>query len=367
MPRKPRIDAEGYLYHVIVRGLERRQIFCNDADRDFFLARMGKILTETETPIHAFALMPNHFHLLLRRAGTPISTVMRRLLTCYAIHFNRCYDRAGHLFQNRYHSIVCQEDQYYLELLRYIHLNPVRAGRLASLEELAGDPYTGHGYILGRRRRKWFDSGLVLAHFNVMKEQAKQRYTEFIETGLKIAEIDLDGGGRKRIKGLDPGRHERGKQQRGPAGHFDERVLGDEEFVERLRVDSSERTIAATNSENTTASRFCVESIIASVCAEYGLSRAELTGGSKRREVVAAREVAAFRMSAEAGLQWSCIARELSVSRSTVTKIMRRKLICGQRAGRKLICGRGSAAAAALNSTMETNVPKLFEKNARSW
>ena len=128
MPRKARIDAPGALQHIICRGIERRNIFIDDRDKKGFLERLGRVLLETQTPCYAWALLNNHFHLLLKTGNVPISTLMRRLLTGYAITFNLRHKRAGHLFQNRYKSILCQEDTYLLELVRYIHLNPLRAG-----------------------------------------------------------------------------------------------------------------------------------------------------------------------------------------------------------------------------------------------
>ena len=128
MPRKARIDAAGALHHIIVRGIECRKIFRDDADRDAFLARLGKVIDETQTDCFTWALIPNHFHLLLRTGLTPISTVMRRPLTGYAVQFNKRYRRHGHLYQNRYKSILCQQQAYLQELVRYIHLNPLRAG-----------------------------------------------------------------------------------------------------------------------------------------------------------------------------------------------------------------------------------------------
>ncbi|MCK8602287.1 transposase, partial [Desulfoferrobacter suflitae] len=133
MPRQPRLDAPGLLQHVMARGIERKQIFKDGADRRDFLERLATILEETQTQCYAWALIPNHFHLLLRTGATPLSKVMRRLMTGYAVSFNKRHRRAGHLFQNRYKSIVCEEDPYLLELLRYIHLNPLRARLVGSL------------------------------------------------------------------------------------------------------------------------------------------------------------------------------------------------------------------------------------------
>ena len=121
MPRKSRIDAPGALHHIIARGIEKRIIFKDDFDRFDFLNNLGLILKETETTCYAWELIPNHFHLLLRSSVIPIATVMRRILTGHAVRFNKKHERHGHLFQNRYKSILCQEDKYLLELIRYIH------------------------------------------------------------------------------------------------------------------------------------------------------------------------------------------------------------------------------------------------------
>ena len=152
MPRRPRLDAPGLLQHVMARGIERRKIFLDDKDRESFLERFAIILEETQTQCYAWALIPNHFHLLLRTGSTPLSKVMRRLMTGYAVTFNKRHKRSGHLFQNRYKSVVCEEDTYLLELIRYIHLNPLRASLVQNLKELDKYPWTGHSTILGRRK-----------------------------------------------------------------------------------------------------------------------------------------------------------------------------------------------------------------------
>jgi len=118
MPRKARIDAPGALHHIVMRGIERKAIFKDGYDYRSFLDRMGALLTESSTACFAWALMPNHVHLLLRTGLTSISTVMRRLLTGHAVAFNKRHKRYGHLFQNRYKSFLCEEDAYLLELVR---------------------------------------------------------------------------------------------------------------------------------------------------------------------------------------------------------------------------------------------------------
>lgn len=150
MPRRSRIDAPGALHHIIARGIERCKIFRDDADRNNFLDRLGGIIDDTGTVCFAWALIPNHFHLLLRTGRVPIATVMCRLLTGYAVSHNRRYRRHGHLFQNRYKSILCQEDAYLLELVRYIHLNPIRAKLVSDIKALDKYVFSGHGVIRER-------------------------------------------------------------------------------------------------------------------------------------------------------------------------------------------------------------------------
>ena len=140
MLRQARIDAPGALHHIIARGIARRKVFDDNTDREFFVERLCLILNETDTFCFAWALIPNHFHLLLKTGTTPIATVMKRLLTGYAMYYNRTHKRSGHLFQNRYQSILCQvEDPPQEE--RCI---PSGTGSLYPFEPSSGQ--TGCGY-----------------------------------------------------------------------------------------------------------------------------------------------------------------------------------------------------------------------------
>ena len=150
LPRQSRIDASGALHHIIIRGIERRVIFRDDEDRESFLDRLGGILLESATPCYSWSLLGNHGHFLFRTGDDPIARVMRRVLTGYAVTFNRRHHRHGHLFQNRYKSILCEEDAYLKELVRYIHLNPLRAGLVKNLVDLGSYPYSGHSVLMGK-------------------------------------------------------------------------------------------------------------------------------------------------------------------------------------------------------------------------
>lgn len=233
MPRLARLDIAGLLQHVIVRGIERRDIFNDDHDRQLFVARLISLLSETGVRCYAWAILSNHFHLLLMPTSTPLSHFMRRLLTGYAVSFNRRNKRSGHLFQNRYKSIVCEEEPYLLELVRYIHLNPLRAGMVTSLEELDSYPWTGHAVLLGNRQLAGQETDAILERFGEKVGTARRNYRQFIADGIAAGHRDdLVGGGLKRSQG---------ERRKNEYESFDERVLGGGDFVDGLKQDSSLR------------------------------------------------------------------------------------------------------------------------------
>ena len=127
MPRQARLDVPGALHHIMVRGANQSAIFEDERDRARFLERLGEKVTEARASVYAWALMDTHAHILFKSGQEGISAVMRKLLTWYAQYYNRRHRRRGHLFENRYKSILCDEESYLLALVRYIHLNPVRA------------------------------------------------------------------------------------------------------------------------------------------------------------------------------------------------------------------------------------------------
>ena len=226
MPRGSRLDAPGLLQHVIVRGIEKRDIFIVDEDRHNFIRRMAKLLPETGTECLAWALLTNHFHLLLRPTQKPLANFMQRLLTGYAIFFNLRHNRIGHLYQNRYKSIVCEEEIYLLELIRYIHLNPLRAGIVKDLQELDRYPWSGHAVLMGNLKADWQECEEVLSLFSNEKGKAIATYKAFVRVGLALEnKLELAGGKLNScIKTSGCGQEQ-----------HDERILGSEQFVERLR------------------------------------------------------------------------------------------------------------------------------------
>jgi putative transposase len=165
---------------------------------------------------------------------------MQRLLTGYAIRFNRRHHRHGHLFQNRYKSILCQEDPYFLELVRYIHLNPLRAKLVPDYKSLESYTYCGHCILLGQRRNDWQNTDDVLSRFAKSIPQARRHYREFVKSGIKAGKKpELVGGGLIRsLGGWSVVKALGGMSARIKA---DERILGDGSFVEEVLTVSQVR------------------------------------------------------------------------------------------------------------------------------
>jgi putative transposase len=202
MVRQARLDTPGVLHHVMARGIERRPIFIDDRDRDEFVRRLSDLALEGKLIIYAWSLMPNHFHLLVRTGKISLSRSMRSLLTGYAGYFNRRHRRHGHVFQNRFKSIICEEEPYFLELVRYLHLNPLRAGVVKDLKGLDRYPYTGHSVLAGRIDRSWQDTEDVWSRFGGTCREAAKSYRAFVSDGVgQGRRPDLMGGGLYRSMG----------------------------------------------------------------------------------------------------------------------------------------------------------------------
>jgi len=227
MPRNSRIDIPGLLQHVIVRGIDRQAIFIDDQDRDTFVSRFSLLLKETATDCYAWAMLDNHFHLLIRPTSIKLSTFMRRLLTSYAVVFNLRHNRSGHLFQNRYKSIVCDEEPYLLELVRYIHLNPVRAHMINDLNALIDYPWCGHAELMGKASSNLLKSEEVLPLFSRTKKKAIQNYLHFMEDGLQNeTTVPLSSGGKLTSINYNSTLDD--------DCCFDSRILGGGDFVESV-------------------------------------------------------------------------------------------------------------------------------------
>jgi len=313
MPRGPRLDLPSALHHVMVRGLDRQTIFRDDEDRKCFLDRLATVCRVTGLRVLACALLPNHAHFLVRTGNRPLSAAMRSLLTGYAGAFNRRHRRVGHLFQNRYKSILVEEEPYLLELIRYIHLNPVRLRIVEDLDALERYPWSGHGPLVGRASWPWQAVADVLRQFGPNRRLARRRYREFVTAGVELGHRpELQGGGLVRSIG---GWEKAASLRRGrEAWSADERILGGSDFVEDVR-----QQVATRRDPWPRARAAATFPVLVKQCAgRWRLTPEELTGGGRRESVAQARAVVSYLAVRELGLPILVVARNLSVSPTAV-------------------------------------------------
>jgi REP element-mobilizing transposase RayT len=320
MPRQARIDTPGALHHIIFRGIERRNIFLDDTDRENFLERLGLVLTETGSACYAWTLIPNHVHLLLRTGMTPLSTVMRRLLTGHAAYFNHRHQRCGKLFQNRYKSILCQKDAYLLELVRYIHLNPIRAQIAPDLISLDKWPFCGHSTIIGNHRNPWQAVSYVLGFFGKGGNDARQKYREYVEQGVDQGRRpELTGGGL--IRSMGGWSAVKMCKNASVIVKSDERILGDSEFVEKILCTANERYESKYALK---AAGYDLAKVARRVCRQTGVAMKQLWSRGKQPETVQARSLLCYWACRELGMKTTELARELKISQPTVSQSVRR-------------------------------------------
>ncbi len=183
MSRKPRLYLPGLLYHIISSGNNQQKIFLTERDYAKFLTYLRLVKKRNPFFLSAYCLMPNHFHLLLETREHSPSVIMQRLLTAYTAYFGHKYKRKGHLFRGRYKSIICERDSYFLELVRYIHLNPVRAGITRSASDWK---WSGHGEYVEECRNPMLEKSRVLEYFGSDISKAVKGYSSFISDGVGI-------------------------------------------------------------------------------------------------------------------------------------------------------------------------------------
>jgi len=282
MPRQPRLDAPGTLHHVIGRGIEGTKIFRNRGDREDFLDRLAKLCEAKAFSIYAWALLDTHFHLLVRSGNQSLSHSMRRLLTGYVVNFNRRHKRYGHLFQNRYKSILCEEDPYLLELTRYIHLNPLRARMVKNFKELRFYSWSGHSAIMGKQKQGWQDVGTVLEYFGRRKRRAIAAYEDYVREGIeKGRRPELVGGGL--IRSLGGWSEVLSLRRRGEKTVSDERILGSGEFIERLLSEAEEKAKETLGWRGRAPD---LHTLLLKISNKEGVEQQKVRGGDQRRSVV---------------------------------------------------------------------------------
>jgi len=259
MARKPRLHFPGAVYHVTLRGNDRQDIFFSDDDRRRFYALLQEGVERFGHKIHAFCLMTNHCHLAIQVGEIPLSRIIQNVSFRYTVWVNKHQQRSGHLFQGRYKAILVDGDAYLLELVRYIHLNPIRAAMTTSPEEYL---WSSHHAYCGAEKLSWVTTGWILSQFSEHKDVARQQYLKFIYDGLanKLFEDFY--------------------QQR----PVDNRVMGDERFAAKV--------LKAANEHLDT--KIALDQLLSVVSRYYNLTAEQLRAVGKTRKAVEARAVTAL-------------------------------------------------------------------------
>ncbi len=315
MPRHKRLNFPGCIYHVITRGLERRDIFTDDYDRCEFINRLSLCLKDTSCQCLGWALIPNHFHLLIRTGKGPLTPLMRKLLTGYAIYFNKRHQRHGYLFQNRYKSVLCQEEPYLLELVRYIHLNPLRAGLVENIDNLDCYPWSGHSAIMGYQKREWQEVDELLGRFDKELAESRRIYREFIRQGIEAGSRDdlIRGSFKKDIKGW------KSVIRLKPDGGIDrdyENILGDGDFIDSILKSYKEEL---DYKEELKQRGWDLERLVDEICNRLGVNPRDIKTRGRNNKLSLARQVISYFAYYELGISGTELSKYLNLSRPSLS------------------------------------------------
>ena len=266
MARKPRVHFAEAFYHVIARGNKGAKVFKNPQDYKLYLQFLKEYKKRYPFLLYAYALMPNHVHLLIEVQETPLSKIMQSLQFRYTRHYNLKYRTWGHLFQGRYKAILCEKDLYFMELSAYIHLNPVRAG-------LGKDPldypWSSYQAYSSGSVDDLLDKQTLLAQFSQTSSGARKELVRFVEARM--------GQGR---------REEFYKAK-------DQRFLGSEEFVEEVRKRQGERGVYKYS--------LSIPEMVAGVVSELGMAKESIYSENRNREGSFGRGVVGYLARCMAG------------------------------------------------------------------
>ena len=285
MARRPRIFAPGLLYHVIVRGNHRQKTFRTRRDYDAYLERLTRYRQKHKVRLHAYCLMPNHVHLLLECSRTPLAKFMQGLQQSYTQYFNLSHRKVGHLFQGRYKAIICERDEYLLELVRYIHLNPVRAKLVQGVEEY---PYSGHHCYMAAKPTEVMDPTAVLKLFGGVRA-----YRRFVQDGI-------EDGHREDYYDVE-----------------DQRFLGAEGFGERMRAEVEEESKRRFKGKQ-------LGKVVEALARQMKVSPEALRGPDRSWRVSRARTLMAYVLVRHEGFKVGELASYLGRDQTTISSLISR-------------------------------------------
>jgi len=298
MARKPRLHYIGAVYHVMVRGNSGQNIFTDEEDRYRFYLFLQEGVEKFGHRIHAFCLMNNHVHLAIQVGDKPLSRIMQTLCFRYTQWVNSRQKRVGHLFQGRYKAIVVDADAYLAELVRYIHLNPVRAKIVKIPEDY---PWSGHRAYMGQEQLPWLTTEWVLSQFAQRLKTARTKYGKFVQYG-----------------------RDEGHRQEFHSGTSEGRILGDDTFVEMVyeKSDDGEKKSVT------------LDDIIERVGKVYGLTEEEMVSGGKQRYPSEARGMIAYLVREVRGMSLTDLGRRMKRDVSSLSLAADKIIRCSKEDGK---------------------------------
>jgi putative transposase len=289
MARKARIHVPGAIYHVILRGNARQDIFCDDKDRYRFYSILNNSHERFQHRIHAFCLMTNHVHLEIQVSDVSLSRIMLNIALRYTQWFNWRHNKTGHVFQGRYKAVMVDADEYLLELAAYIHLNPVRAGITSRPEK---HPWSSHRAYLGKETLSWLETDFILSQFSSNMRKARSSFVAFVTSRVT-------DGRRKEFHGEK---------------NIDNRIFGDDLFVTSVLAEAESLPILKPD----------VDAVIAAVKKLYDLSDDRLKEHGRDRVTIEARAIAAWATLELSSGKLTELATILGRDASTMTCAVRR-------------------------------------------
>ncbi|MEW6418686.1 MAG: transposase [Nitrospirota bacterium] len=291
MARKPRIEYEGAFYHVITRGNQRQKIFRDEKDYRKYLEILSRYKDQYKFYLYSYALMNNHVHLLVETQEIPLSKILQGINQSYTMYFNKMYKTVGHLFQGRYKAILCDMDVYLLSLIKYIHLNPVRAKAVKSPENYK---WSSHQNYAERIKDDIVDVDQVLRMFSEDKSQARKLYRAYMGDGINIKREDI-------------------------YRTVDQRILGDERFVDKV-TEKMEESIEHRRKKH----EYSLEEIAKMVEKIFGVTIRQLREKSKDREILIGRKLMTF-VAKEYGYKGKDIAKYINKDPVVVTRYLKER------------------------------------------
>lgn len=306
MARKNRIEYPGAFFHVLARGNNKQKIFKDEEDYKVYILRLKKYYERHKFILYAYVLMPNHVHLLIETGLTPLSKIMQGLQQSYTYYFHRKYKTVGHLFQGRYKAILCQRDTYLLELVRYIHLNPVRAGLATNPEDYL---WSSHLVYIGYLNQNYVKKDLVLKILSGNEPKSDKIYCRF------IADV-VDKGHQNAFYDM-----------------IDQRLLGSSDFVNEVK----QRIKGQDKNKNHNQKQFIQEQrdqvlikkktlpeILEAVIKIMRVSSESILSNSREQKIASARRLYAFIASRYSGISNKSIAEFLKKDHSHISNMIRK-------------------------------------------